>query len=78
MTADAEQVVSRATDAAEQVPTLEQALGCMDCERIFRTGASCFYCGSPALLNVADCIGGQRVVERLDNARRGINEVTEG
>lgn len=77
MTADAEQVVVRAVDALDQVPTLTEATACLDCERIFRIGSVCPYCSSSALLNVADCIGGQRVVARLDNARRGINEVTE-
>ena len=77
MTADAEQVASRATDAAEQNPTLNQALGCLDCERIFRHGSACPFCGSQSLLNVSDCIGGQRVVEKLDNARKAMNEVTE-
>lgn len=77
MTADAEQVASRATDAAEQIPTLTEALACLDCERIFRHGAACPYCSSQSLLNVSDCIGSQRVVEKLDNARRGMNEVTE-
>jgi rRNA maturation endonuclease Nob1 len=77
MTADAEQVATRATDALDQVPTLDSALGCIDCSRIFRSGQSCPYCASQSLLNVSDCIGSQRVVERLYNARRSMNEVTE-
>ncbi len=67
MTVDAEPF------AVDDQPTLSEALGCLDCDLIFRRGATCPGCGSPALLNVADCIGEKRVVERLDNARRGHN-----
>lgn len=77
MTADAEQVAERATDALSQIATLSEALACCDCSRIFRFGPACPYCASQSLLNVADCLGDHRIVRRLDNARKGVSEVTE-
>ena len=77
MTADAEQVAERANGALSQIATLSEALACMDCERIFRYGPLCPFCGSQSLLNVSDCLGDHRIVQRLDNARKGINKATE-
>ncbi len=77
MTAEALQVCDRASEALAQVPTLTEAMGCLDCERMFRTGAQCPYCTSQALLNIADTISQRSSVKRLDNARKGINEEEE-
>ncbi len=47
-------------DAVDQTPTLTESLGCMDCDRIFRTGSSCPFCFSTSLLNVAGCLGNMK------------------
>lgn len=65
MTADAEQIVDRANGALDQVPTFAEALGCLDCDRLFRVGGQCPYCASQALLNVAGVLNEHRVVERM-------------
>lgn len=70
MTADAEAVVDRANGALSQIPTLTEALGCLDCERLFRQGQQCPYCASRALLNVADAISEERICARLNEAQR--------
>jgi len=56
MTADAEQVVERANEALDLVPTFGEALGCLDCSKLFRCGSACPWCGSTSLLNVANAL----------------------
>lgn len=74
MTAEAEQICRRANEALGQVPTLHEAIGCIDCDKLFRHGNECPYCGSKSLLNVADAIGTERIAERLNAVHAGGNE----
>lgn len=48
----------RALDALNQVPTMKQLLGCVDCEKVFRVGDECPYCESRSIINLAEVIGG--------------------
>lgn len=77
MTADAELLRDRANDALEQMPTLDEAMGCLDCIQIFRNGAHCPSCGSRSLINVADALSERQVVQRLDDVRRGVHHNEE-
>jgi hypothetical protein len=77
VTADAEQIAERANDALDQVPTFAEALGCVDCTRIFRCGSACPWCASQSLLNVAGVLNEHRVVERMKSPQ-SINEEQEG
>lgn len=64
--ADAEAATER---AADQIPTLTEALGCLDCERLFRIGDACPFCASKSLLNIADVIGSQNIYEKMQATR---------
>lgn len=55
---DAEQIAERATILAAQMPTMKEALGCMDCDLIFRSGGACPRCESKSLINVGQLLLG--------------------
>jgi rRNA maturation endonuclease Nob1 len=55
--ADAVSISERAIKMLDQVPTLGQALGCVDCAKLFRKGAVCPYCGSTSIFNLAAYLG---------------------
>jgi hypothetical protein len=79
MTADAEQNLARANDQIDQWPTLDQAMGCLDCQRISRTSApGCFFCASTSVLNVAEVLGRRNLAGMSDDSlrafRRGLDE----
>lgn len=62
MTADAEIIAERAAQQLDQWPTLEQAVGCMNCLKITRTASpGCLFCGSESLLNVAEILSGREL-----------------
>ena len=50
---EAETVADRAYRMVELWPTFHDALGCLDCDRLFRTTNECPFCGSKSLMNVA-------------------------
>lgn len=54
---DAKMISDRAVKMLDQVPTLAQALGCVNCGKIFRTGGECPYCGSTSIFNLAEYLG---------------------
>jgi rubrerythrin len=58
MTDEAEMIAERAHKLVEQIPTMKEAHGCMDCEHIFRFGAACPYCGGRSILNIASLLLG--------------------
>mgnify|MGYP001605570418 CR=1 FL=1 len=55
--------------AADQIPTLTEALACVDCEHLFRTGDSCPFCASKSILNIADVLGTQNIYEKMQASR---------
>ena len=55
---EAEAIADRAAKHVAQFPTMKAALGCLDCEFIFRSGRECPFCGSEAVWNVAAFLGG--------------------
>ena len=55
--------------ASDQIPTLTEALACVDCERLFRTGDACPYCASKSVMNIADILGKQNIYEKMQASR---------
>jgi hypothetical protein len=55
---EADLIADRAAKFVAHFPTVNEALGCLDCDYIFRHGSSCPFCGSRAIWNVADLIKG--------------------
>ncbi len=53
MDIEADQMHDRAVKLLDQIPTLGQAMGCLDCQRVFRTGGLCPYCSSKSIFNIA-------------------------
>lgn len=56
MTFEERQQSERVKDAMKHWPTLTEAFGCMDCQRLFRRAEDhcCPLCGSKSVLSVAD------------------------
>jgi hypothetical protein len=48
----------RVSEMIDQIPTYSEALGCVDCGKLFRCGAQCPYCESRSIENIAGLLNG--------------------
>lgn len=55
---EADEITKLATILAAQMPTLKEAIGCVNCDLIFRRGAQCPRCESKSLINVGSLLLG--------------------